>query len=402
MTVARKSLIADRRRVASAPVRRLLLLSSSVVFFDTLFFAALTPLLPHYVQTLHMGKTGAGVLAATYPLGALVGAIPSGMVAVAACTVLFGLGTTAWQLDLVRFVQGLASAFSWTGALAWLVAGAPARKRGALIGTAFGAATAGALFGPVLGGAASIAGIRWTFGLVGVLSLGLAAFAALTRPPVRQESQPLRTLVRALSDTKLLAGIWFVLLPGLLFGALGVLAPLRLSHLGYGAVAIGGVFLCSAAVESVNDIALGRVTDRFGTLPPLLAGLAGSVVIAALLPLPTSAIVLAALVVLAGLAFSTFFTPGMTQLSHLSEARGLDHGYTFALVNLAWAPGQTLGAAGGGALGQAAGDAAPYLCLAGVCTLTLAALWRSRESTVWTTPSAKASNGSSSRTTGAA
>jgi MFS family permease len=128
-------------------VRRLLLLSSSVVFFDTLFFAALTPLLPHYVQTLHMGKTGAGVLAATYPLGALVGAIPSGivaaragvkptvlvgLVAVAACTVLFGLGATAWQLDLVRFVQGLASAFSWTGALAWLVAGAPAGRRGAL------------------------------------------------------------------------------------------------------------------------------------------------------------------------------------------------------------------------------------------------------------------------------
>jgi predicted MFS family arabinose efflux permease len=295
----------------------------------------------------------------------------------------------------VRFVQGLASAFSWTGALAWLVAGGPAGRRGALIGTAFGAATAGALFGPVLGGAASIAGIGWTFGLVGVLSLGLAAFAALTPAPARDEPQPLRTLVRALSDATLLGGIWFVLLPGLLFGALGVLAPLRLSHLGYGAVAIGAVFLCSAAVESVNDIALGRVTDRLGTLRPLLVGLAGSVVIAALLPLPRSAIALAALVVLAGLAFSTFFTPGMTQLSHLSEARGLDHGYTFALVNLAWAPGQTLGAAGGGALGHAFGDAVPYLCLAGVCALT-------RESTTWTTPSGTASSGSSSRTTGAA
>ena len=36
-------------------------------------------------------------------------------------------------------------------------------------------------------------------------------------------------------------------------------------------------------------------------------------------------------------------------LTNRSEERGLDYGYTFALINLAWAPGQTLGAAGGGA-----------------------------------------------------
>ena len=55
---------------------------------------------------------------------------------------------------------------------------------------------------------------------------------------------------------------------------------------------------------------------------------------------------LALLVVCAGLAFGTFFTPGMTLLSNLAEARGLDYGYASALINLAWAPGQTIGAAG--------------------------------------------------------
>ena len=58
--------------------------------------------------------------------------------------------------------------------------------------------------------------------------------------------------------------------------------------------------------------------------------------------------------------------------------RGLDHGYTFALVNLAWAPGQALGAAGGGALAHATRDAVPYLALSAVCGVTLAALWRLR------------------------
>jgi len=44
--------------------RRILYLASAIVFVDTLFFAALTPLLPHYAHELGLGKAGAGVLAA--------------------------------------------------------------------------------------------------------------------------------------------------------------------------------------------------------------------------------------------------------------------------------------------------------------------------------------------------
>ena len=130
--------------VGGASIRRAAhpaLLTSAVVFFDTLFFSALTPLLPHYADALGLGKTGAGVLAAAYPAGALLGAIPSGIVAARvgreadgdrradassrSAPSLFGIATQAWQLDLARFLQGLASAFSWTGALGWLVAAAP-------------------------------------------------------------------------------------------------------------------------------------------------------------------------------------------------------------------------------------------------------------------------------------
>jgi MFS family permease len=398
-------------------VRRLLLLTSAVVFFDTLFFAALTPLLPHYAHELALGKAGAGVLSAAYPAGALVGAVPSGIVAaragvkrtvttglsaVAVTTVLFGFGTHAWQLDLARFVQGLASAFTWTGALAWLVAGSPPGRRGALIGQAFATAVGGSLFGPVLGGIASIAGVRPTFTVVGVLSLGLVAWAAGTPAERPAEPQPLARLGQALADRRIEIGVFFVVLPALLFGTLSVLAPLRLSHLGFGAVAIGGVFLCSAAFEALNNVVLGRLSDRHGPMRPILVGLAASAVVAALIPWAGNRFVLGVAVVCGGLAFGTFFTPGMTLLTHLSEERGLDYGYTFALVNLAWAPGQTLGAAGGGALARATADAVPYLALSVLCALTLAALWRSHGSIDSTTRSARTSSDSSSRTTAAA
>ncbi len=48
-------------------MRRLLLLASAIVFVDTAFFAAITPLLPRYVDDLGISKTAAGLLAAAYP-----------------------------------------------------------------------------------------------------------------------------------------------------------------------------------------------------------------------------------------------------------------------------------------------------------------------------------------------
>jgi hypothetical protein len=36
---------------------------------DTMFYAALTPLLPEYTDELGLSKAGAGVLAAMYPSG---------------------------------------------------------------------------------------------------------------------------------------------------------------------------------------------------------------------------------------------------------------------------------------------------------------------------------------------
>ena len=372
-------------------MRRLLLLASAIVFFDTLFFAVLTPLLPHYAAALGLDKAQAGALAAAYPAGAFVGAIPSGIVAaragvkptvlvgltaVALCTVLFGLATEAWQLDLARFLQGTASAFSWTGALAWLVAASPPERRGSMIGTAFAAAVGGALLGPALGGVASVTGTGWTFGTVGVASLALVAWAAAT-PSARPDApQPLGMLWRVFKDPAVLGAFWFVLLPALLFGTVSVLAPLRLAALGFGSVAIGAVFLVTGLFEAVNNIVVGRASDRRGPLYPIRIGLAASVVVAAVYPWPTSSYVLAVVIVCGGLAFGTFFTPGMTLLTNLSEQRGLVHGYTFALIGLAWAPGQAIGSAGGGALAHATHDAVPYLALSGICAVTLAALWR--------------------------
>jgi MFS family permease len=378
-------------------MRRLLVLVGAIVLVDTMFFAALTPLLPHYAHSLHLSKAGAGVLAAMYPIGAFVAAIPGGIVAarfgvkptvlaglmlLAVTTTAFGLADTVWQLDLARFLQGVSSAFSWTGALAWLVAVAPPRRRGQLIGTAFGAAIVGALFGPVLGILASFIGSGWTFGGVAVLALVLAVAAAATPAPSPSEPQPLRELFRALTVRKIQIAIWLCLVPALLFGNLGVLAPLRLSHLGWSAAAVGATYLVMAGIEAAWAPVLGRASDRYGRFLPLRSALLASAIITALLPWPERAWLLAAVVICGGFAFGSFWTPAMSMLTDEAELRGLDYGYAFALVNIAWAPGQAGGAAIGGALAAVTSDAVPYLVLSAICLATLFALARYREAPV--------------------
>src|SRR5919206_606950 len=204
-------------------MRRLLILVGAIVLVDTMFFAALTPLLRHYVDELDLGKGGAGVLQAMYPAGALVAGIPGGIAAarfgvkptvligltlLAITTVAFGFADSVWALDLARFLQGVSSAFSWTGALSWLVAAAPPGRRGQLIGTAFGAAIAGALFGPVLGAVASFTGTAPAFSAVAALAVAL--FAAAWRTPAArpQEPQPVRMLFHALTVRRIQIPVW--------------------------------------------------------------------------------------------------------------------------------------------------------------------------------------------------
>jgi len=189
-------------------------------------------------------------------------------------------------------------------------------------------------------------------------------------------------LFRALTVRKIRIGVWLTLLPALLFGNLSVLAPLRLSELGWGAAAVGATYLVSAAIEAAWSPALGHVSDRYGRFLPLRAALLASAVVAALLPWPGSAWLLAFLVVCGGLAFGSFWTPALSMVTDEAERFGLDYGYAFALVNIAWAPGQAGGAAIGGALASATSDAVAYLGLAALCLLTFTALVRYRENPV--------------------
>ena len=367
-------------------MRRLLLLVAVLVFVDTMLYAALTPLLPHFTHELHLSKARAGTLVAAYAAGALVGGLPGGwatarvgarravlvgLAAMGLASIGFAFADSFSTLFVARFVQGLGSAFTWSGSFAWLLAAAPRERRGELIGSAMGAAVFGAMFGPVVGAAAALAGRAVIFCALAGLSVVLAVwtFRLGSSPPAEVPS--LAALRRALRNRQLAGGLVLMSVPSLLFGILSVLGPLHLSHAGWGAAAIGAVWLVGAALETVQAPIVGRISDRRGPLLPVRVALAVGALVSFGLATGMRPLFYAPLIVIAAISYGLLFTPAFALIAEGAEHTGLAQGMAFGLMSAAWATGAVAGPAAGGAIANAAGDWIPFVLGAVLCASIL-------------------------------
>jgi MFS family permease len=372
-------------------VSRRLILTCAIVLVDTIFFTALSPLLPQYADRFGLDKGALGLLAGAFAGGVLLAAIPSGF-----CTTRFGarimtlvglglLGATSLAFGLAgglglllgaRFLGGIGSACSWTATVTWLTADAPRERRGELIGVAVSAAVVGGLLGPLLGSTAAAVGPAPAFGAVTVAAGALGAGVLRTPEAGRSGEGGGHGLGRALRAPGVAAGAGLIMLCPLLFATLSVLVPLTLARGGWGAAMIGGVYAVTAAAEAGVHPLLGRWSDRQGFRRPTRVALAAAAVVLLGLAGTDAPWPLAGLVLLAGLTFGATLVPGMALLTHSAEAAGLDAAMAFGLTNLAWALGYAIGAPAGGALAEAAGDAAAYVTLATLCLAALPLLGR--------------------------
>jgi MFS family permease len=368
-------------------LRRLFLLIGAVVLVDTMFLAAVAPLLPEYVEELRLSKTAAGILTASYAAGALIGSLPAGwlttrlgvrqtlllgITVVAAASVAFAFGDSAVVLDAARFLQGVGGAWMWAGGMAWLISAYPPERRGQVIGAALGAVVMGLLLGPVIGGLATVAGSEVVFSAVAAIMVVLGAWALALPGVPREEGHTLKATVALLRRPAVLAGIWLLVLPAVFSGVVEVLVPLRLDELGASGIAIGAVFLVAAAVEGVLSPLSGRLSDNRGRLFPIRLGLGGALLMALAAPLPDSILLLGGVLVLVFTALAGLWAPAMAIISDASERAGVAQGYAFAIMNIGWAIGHMVGSAAGGALADASSDYLPYGVLAAVCAATLA------------------------------
>jgi MFS family permease len=377
-----------------AGVRRLLILASAMIFIDVAFFAAIAPLLPEYVDHLGLTKAEAGILSAAYAAGTLLGSLPAGFVAsrmgprktvihglvlLGLASLVFGFGDQILLLDAARFVQGIAGALIWSGALTWLITTAPEEKRGSIIGTALGTAVAGALLGPALGAIAGSIGTAPVFSSVLVITV-LLAIAASRLPETRApETQTLHEVLATLVSRPVLEAAAFVAVPSVMFGAIEVLVPLRIDSLGgsHGVIAAG--FIVGAALEAILAPLAGRISDRVGRRLPYVAGLAiCAVAMIAIATVTSLAGVIAGLIV-TSLGAGLCFAPALTLISDTAEASSLHQGFAAGLSNMAWASGQVIGGIGGGVVASLTGNAEPSIAIALLLALTVIYAFRTMD-----------------------
>lgn len=228
-------------------MRRLLALTCAMVLIDTVFYAALTPLLPYFAEEFGFSKSLAGVLSEAFGAGVLLGAAPGGYLAarlgvrptalmglglMSFSSLLFGLADEAWELVVLRLAAGFGSALSWVAAFTWLAAQAPEERRGQMIGTLLSAAVVGAVLGPVLGSTAATVGIAPVFALVSAIGLSVGLWAWITPAPHPSAPRPFMEVFTVLLRPPLTAGLAFTALSPLLSSVLAVRAPLKLAYLG--------------------------------------------------------------------------------------------------------------------------------------------------------------------------
>ena len=369
-----------------------MLVVSAAVFIDTMFYAVISPLLPGLSHQLGLSKLSAGVMTASYPAGMLIGSFPGGVLAVrrgprstvcvgllmlVVSTVAFGWLDSAPALDLARFAEGFGGACSWAGGIAWLVAATPVERRGAVIGKALAMAIGGALFGPAIGAVASAIGRGPLFTVLAMSGLILTAFVRTVPDQTESSQQSVTVVIKMMGRPAMVRGLWLMALPAVVSGTLNVLAPLQIHKFGGDAAVIGATFLVGAGLEAIVSPWVGHLSDRHGRLLPLRLGLVGTAVTLGCFTLPTTTLELSMLVILVCIVLGAFWAPAMALLSDVSERYGIDQAHAAALMNLAWAAGQIVGAAGGGATAKAFGDSFPAVVTAGVCVLSIAATRRS-------------------------
>jgi MFS family permease len=369
-------------------MRRLVFLAAALVFVDTMLYAALTPLLPHFAHEFGLSKARAGVLVASYAVGALVAgplggiaatrlgarrAVLIGLTLMSLASVGFAFAGDFWSLFAARLLQGLASGFTWAGSFAWLLAVVPRERRGQMMGTAMGSATFGAMFGPVVGAAAALAGRDVVFTVLAGSSVVLGAWA-LRIESAPSEQPSLAAVARALRNRTFLTGLALMSLGSLLFGILAVLGPLHLASAGWSAAAIGGVWLTGAAFETVQAPITGRMSDRFGALRPTRVALVAAAALSLALATGARPLVYVPLIVVAAVFYAVFLTTSFALLADGAEEVGLAQGMSFGLMNVAWAGGAVTGPAAGGAIASATGDWIPFVLAAAVCLGFLGAL----------------------------
>ncbi len=403
----------DPPAVTSAPTRRDAIPREIWVLVGAAFviaigFGIVSPVLPAYARSFDVGVAAASVIVSAFAFfrlvfapagGVLVGRLGerpvylTGLLVVSASSFATAFAQSYVQLLLFRGLGGIGSTMFTISAMALLVRLAPPRARGR-VSSAYGSAfLVGGMIGPVLGGVLAGWGLRAPFIVYGVALLLAAAVVAVglggarLRPAPDRAERPAMTVGEAWRSPVYRA----VILSGAAngwtnFGVRMAVLPLLATAVLDEPWVAGAVLAVGAVGTAATLQVSGRLTDRLGRRPLVLAGLLTMAVSMALLGqaarpgIPTAA----GLVVLLGLSVVSGVGAGMVnpaQQAAVADVVGhlRNGGKVLSVFQMSQDGGAIVGPILIGLVADAAGFGWAFATTGLVCLLGTLLWWRAPE-----------------------
>ena len=349
----------DSRPAGATPVRATAV-AGAVLFTDMLLEGLAIPVLPLLPAVVEQGEAATGILFSSYAAAMIVATLFTGrvvdrrgskgpllteLIVLVAATLLFATGGPYWLLLVARFVQGIAGGIAWVAALSLIAAATGIEKRGQMMGIAMSTVTLGVLAGPPLGGFLVDAfGPASPFLIAAAVAIvDIALLLALIPGSPRQSDDTAGpfTVLRVRGSVSIVAAIG---VGAAVLAAVQPVLPGRIGEQSSASTIIGVLFGIAALVGIIANPIVGHVMTS--TTPRLLVGAGIVAVAAALLVIGWSSELwqIGIGMGLLGLSSAMLLAPATTLISEQgfrSEPPTL--GGSFALYNLAYAAGLTIG-----------------------------------------------------------
>ena len=333
-------------RLRLSPFVMLCIMGGLAIFSSTM---SKNPALPLFIRSMGVPLFTVGFIAAASTVVGILVSIPAGILSdivgrrrvilMAGCVFatapfLYLLITEPWQLVFVRVYHGLATAILGPVAMA-AVADTYEKGRGEKMGWYSSATMVGRFLAPLAGGMLIFGDdFRWVYvadGLAGALAL-LAAIrlplatnaSGLARGAFKEQFFKYRTeLGFILRHGGILGTSGIDAVQYFAYGAIETFLPIFLLEVrGYQEWRIGLLFTAQIVAAALTKPVMGRLSDRYGRVPMIVAGLILGAVSTAFLVVSNDYILTMVIVAAFGLGLATVTASTSALVADLSRAQG--------------------------------------------------------------------------------
>jgi MFS transporter, DHA1 family, multidrug resistance protein len=222
--------------------------------------------------------------------------------------------TQVWQLIAVRFYHGFATGMFMPVAMAAVADRFPSSERGQALGTYSSFTMVGRFLAPFLGGAliyfTSFTTLYIIIGFSAITALVLALFIPWEQKGTlvhakKFEGSIISALAEVATEGKILVTSMMEALQYFAMGAFEAFLPVYMTTLHFNTLQIGFVMGIQVVSMLLTKPFMGRLSDKRGRVPMIVAGLLLGAVTMVLMPLSSNIFILAGLSIAFGLTVAT-------------------------------------------------------------------------------------------------